>query len=498
MRQVGSMIDYKFSKKCISRTAHWSLTIPTVIAEELFSHIFQGDQDEHGAIIKAGISYEPNGMRLLAREVVTAQDGVDYVPGKYGYRMLKAEFVTKHAIACRNEKLVYLAVHNHGGKDFVEFSRTDLASQQRGYPALLDVMSGRPVGALVFAKNAVAGRLWLSVNEQIELESARLVGPSVRYLFPRPRRKVSVNAKITYDRQARIFGDRGQEILSSLKVGIIGAGGVGSLLVEYLARLGVGNFVIVDPDRLDITNLSRVTGATRFDAMVFLTRNNRPEWIRKIGKSLSAPKVKIMNRIIKRANNSANVEIIKGDFVDDSVARRFTNCDYLFLAADSAQARLVFNAIVYGYLIPGVQVGTKVDIDKHSGSIENVFTVSRPVTPMGGCLWCNGLIPTTQLQKEAENKKERSAQRYVDEENVVSPSVITLNATATGQAVNDFLFSMLGLSHEMANSDYYRNMPRCRKVIFDEPRSDDKCPFCSIDKRSMFARGDMCELPTRC
>ena len=39
------------------------------------------------------------------------------------------------------------------------------------------------------------------------------------------------------------------------------------------------------------------------------------------------------------------------------------DCDYLFLAADTMRARLLFNAIVHQYLVPGVQVGAKVHED---------------------------------------------------------------------------------------------------------------------------------------
>ncbi|MCZ7579106.1 MAG: hypothetical protein M5U18_19515 [Dehalococcoidia bacterium] len=38
----------------------------------------------------------------------------------------------------------------------------------------------------------------------------------------------------------RLFGDAGQALLSQLKVGVVGAGGAGSLVNEYLSRLGVG------------------------------------------------------------------------------------------------------------------------------------------------------------------------------------------------------------------------------------------------------------------
>lgn len=239
----------------------WSLTIPRHLAERLFAHLFPGDDDEHGAVIQAGIVRSPSGLRLLARDVVLARDGIDYVPGKRGYRMLTGRFVTEQAVRCRNEGFAYLAVHNHGGRDSVAFSGDDLASHRRGYPALLDVMRGRPVGALVFAENAVAGSLWLSASEQLELSAARVLGPTIRTLHPAPPPPPPGRAE-EYDRQARLFGDRGQDVLGGLTVGVIGAGGAGSLIVEYLARLGVGRIIVADPDYIDLTNVPRVTGST--------------------------------------------------------------------------------------------------------------------------------------------------------------------------------------------------------------------------------------------
>ena len=102
------------------------------------------------------------GLRLLARDLFLAEDGVDYVPGERGYRMLTPRFVMEKSRNCRDQKLAYLAIHNHGEGESVGFSRVDLASHERGYPALLDILNGQPVGALVFAKRAVAGDLWRS------------------------------------------------------------------------------------------------------------------------------------------------------------------------------------------------------------------------------------------------------------------------------------------------------------------------------------------------
>jgi adenylyltransferase/sulfurtransferase len=50
---------------------------------------------------------------------------------------------------------------------------------------------------------------------------------------------------------------RGQEKLLASRVLIIGLGGLGSPVAMYLAASGVGNLVLVDHDRVDLTNLQR-------------------------------------------------------------------------------------------------------------------------------------------------------------------------------------------------------------------------------------------------
>jgi len=52
-------------------------------------------------------------------------------------------------------------------------------------------------------------------------------------------------------------GDEGQERLLGSRVLVIGAGGLGSPLLMYLAAAGVGTLGIVDDDLVDITNLQR-------------------------------------------------------------------------------------------------------------------------------------------------------------------------------------------------------------------------------------------------
>jgi len=472
----------------------FDLTLPALLKRDLFGHLFPGDADEHGAVIGCGVVETERGLRLLARDLMLAKDGVDYVPGKAGYRMLTAQFVMKCADRCSRLGLAYLAVHNHGGTTSVDFSGPDMASHERGYPALLDVVDGPPVGALVFATRAVAGDLWLPDGSRRELREAKVVGTTVGRLYPKLPPRPAV-ADETYDRQARLFGDRGQALLRESKVGVIGAGGVGALVGLYMARLGVGRLVVVEPERVDITNLPRLPGATRFDARTWLTAEGRPEWLRRLGERIAARKLDIVRREVRRTGMGTVFEGICADVSQNDVAMRLRDCDYLFLAADTATARLVFNALAHQYLIPGVQVGSKVPVDEESGEVGDVFSVVRPVLPDSGCLWCAKLINPTRLAEEAQSPEERERHRYLEE--IPAPSVITLNAIGAGHAANEFLFSLTGLREPGWHERYFRYHPRPRDLSMDTPLREPECAECGLGPKSRRAMGDARELPTR-
>ena len=183
--------------------------------------------------------------------------------------------------------------------------------------------------------------------------------------------------------------------------------------------------------------------------------------------------------------------------MDDSVARLFGDCDYIFLAADTHQARCVFNALVHQFLIPGVQVGTRVRRDTATDTLDAVYVNVRPVTPDFGCLWCADLIDPGQLQQEAMPEDERARNDYIEGD--PAASVVTLNSVGVGLAVNDFLLAWTGLlSGDERLRRHLRYWPREQKLhnrIL--PDTDRDCSDCGAPAQSRFGRGSEWELPTR-
>lgn len=99
-----------------------------------------------------------------------------------------------------------------------------------------------------------------------------------------------------FSRTELLIGKDGIEKLKNAKIAIFGVGGVGSFVVEGLARAGIGHLIIVDYDKYDITNINRQLGATHST----------------IGKY----KVDVMKERILDINPSAKVEVYKTDEIE--------------------------------------------------------------------------------------------------------------------------------------------------------------------------------------
>ncbi len=441
---------------------------------QLRGHLFPGDHDEHGAVLLAGVSHSNDQLTLHVREVHVAQEGRDYVKGTIGYRALHPTFIHRLITRARDERLAYLAVHNHDSDTNVGFSYIDMDSHELGYPALLQISRGMPVGAIVMGHRSMQADVWVSGGTRLELDEAVIVGSTIQRLTAAPRQWEPGQQPATFERQIRMFGAAGQRQLGRARVAVLGLGGIGSLVAEYLARLGVNHFQLIDPDRVEVSNLSRIVGASWSDAV---ERRH---------------KVEVAKRLILEANRDAEVHAIRDDVAKDSVARALIGSDYLFCAADSMRARLVFNAVIHQYLIAGVQLGSKIRVDEN-GRILDILSLNRPVRPGNGCLWCNQLIDTTALADEAKSDAERADQAYgVAEPN---PSVIGLNAISAAHAVTDFMLDYLNLRSEPDTLRYEQFNLATRSRSLVEPRKDSTCSECSL-RGQRYARGDGVELPT--
>lgn len=123
-----------------------------------------------------------------------------------------------------------------------------------------------------------------------------------------------------FSRTERLIGKEAMEKLQQAKVAIFGIGGVGSFVVEGLVRAGVQHFILVDHDKVDITNLNRQIIATT--------------------KTIGKDKVEVAKERILEINPEAQVQIYKEFFMPDSKGILDTSVDYIVDAIDTVTAKI--------------------------------------------------------------------------------------------------------------------------------------------------------------
>ncbi len=104
-----------------------------------------------------------------------------------------------------------------------------------------------------------------------------------------------------FDRTARLLGDDGIARLQSSTVTVFGVGGVGSFAAEALVRSGVGRVILVDYDRICVTNVNRQLHAMKGT----------------LGKS----KVDVMAERLRAINPDATIEARREFYAADTSAR---------------------------------------------------------------------------------------------------------------------------------------------------------------------------------
>lgn len=459
----------------------WSARIAQRDHEQLLAHLHPGGDDEHAAFLYAGEMASPEGERLLVRRVVPVADS-DFGPSdRGGYRQVAAHAIARAAIECEADGLRLMWAHSHPGAErHVGFSGPDRSTHERAHPHMIDMTGGKPVASLVFGTEAVAGEVWMPGGAVVEVDHLDVVGARTARLTAAPRPKGRVSAR--FARQVLMFGAAGQEALRGMTVAVVGAGGGGSLLVQSLAHLGVGHIIIIDFDRIDDTNLSRIVGATPRDA-----RRRRL-------------KVDVLRRLVRSIDPGIKVTAIAGDVTYADDAAVLLGCDYVFSATDTQFARFAVNGICHQYLIPGAQVGAKVVTDD-DGAVQLAYAMHRPIDLGGACLECGGGIDRDALRREQLDDGERRAQDYVgahDGGDIVDPSVITLNSAAVAMAMLDFQFAATGMFpvRMRLGQRVYHAPERALRVRDVRPRPG--CRWCDRHASGgAFARGDDHPLPLR-
>ena len=160
-----------------------------------------------------------------------------------------------------------------------------------------------------------------------------------------------------FSRTELLIGKQAIERLQNSKVAIFGIGGVGSYVVEALARVGVGNFILVDNDDVSISNINRQIIATN--------------------KTIGMAKVEVAKERILEINPNANIEIYKKFFMPDTQGILDDSVNYIVDAIDTVTGKIELIVRANKLNIPIIScMGTGNKLDPTKFEITDIYKTS--------------------------------------------------------------------------------------------------------------------------
>jgi len=258
-------------------------------------------------------------------------------------------------------------------------------------------------------------------------------------------------------------------------VAVVGAGGIGSIIVEIFARLGVKEIICVDDDVIEISNISRVLGTYIQDAESHIE------------------KVKVLQRHVKAINPKIIYTPVVDTILDPQALGILKRADFIISGTDTYSSRVVLNRFAVQYLIPYIDLGFGMETDRNHERIISAGGKVITYIPGNWCLHCLNELDQRELQLELMRKEDRERQvtrGYISGVDIPNPSVIFLNMVVASLGTCEFL-NLLVPFKERLNYIFYDML--LTKLWTVKANQDPECPICSPEAE-ILGRGDLLAL----
>lgn len=267
---------------------------------------------------------------------------------------------------------------------------------------------GKPYISLIFARDTngqfhFTGRVYdqgecypvtelLTVGDTLTREAAAK-REATQQVSPSAGFDQQAGLDTTTARLETLLGTSAAKRLVNCRVGIVGCGGTGSPAAHVLARAGVGNFVLVDPQNFAPSNLERLHGSGWRDV------------------KLDPPpsKVVIVQRLISEINSETAVHGFQGNVLDESVFDALLECDIVISCTDTNYSRAALADFAGHYLLPVLDVG--VTMRAKEGALATQLIEICRFNPRLPCAHCLGKIDYPALSYELMSDPERQERK---------------------------------------------------------------------------------------
>lgn len=371
----------KFSERI--KHEEFSVAIPEDIKKTICNNLIRNDGQEDAVFAL----YKPSDGKLrfssLIHDIIFPENGDREIQGNVEINIQYFKGICRIA---KQEGSGIALIHSHLVSGWQGMSTDDFTTE-RSYASTAESLTELPlIGLTLGTDGAFSARIWEENNEWYEKKWAstvRIVGKklSVTYhddLRPKP------TFKEIYKRTITVWGEENHAQLARLRIGVVGLGSVGSMVVEALARMGIERFVLIDFDEVQEHNLDRLLGAT----------------VQDIGHT----KAYIADRQLRKAATATNTHssIILHSITEEVGYRNALDCDVLFSCVDRPWPRQIINHIAYNHLIPVIDGGIQVRLDESTGAFQGADWQLQTVGPDRPCLQCLGAFNPADVSTEQE------------------------------------------------------------------------------------------------
>lgn len=415
-----------------------SLTLKTDDLNAIKKHLHPGDGLEYAAIMLCHYGKGETGFRLIVKEVIKipsdkcAEQSSAYISWPF------AEYMPPERIEqIDRDELSIVTIHSHpNGYD--SFSEVDDENDKALFMSTCNWFDDdRPHGSAIMLP---CGKIICrTVNEKGEfspIQSVAAVGKDIKFW-----KQTETEEPPAYGlRIAQTFGKGTFNLLKTLRVGVVGCSGTGSIIIELLARNCVGHLTLVDPDVVEEKNLNRIVNAHASDA------------------KHSLPKVEVLKKAVAKMGTGTKIDSYVADTYDAKAIEALVDCDILFGCVDSATGRYHLECIATAYFLPYFDVGVYLEADG-KGGISHADAVARYVYPGSSSLMSRGVYTSEQITSEGWLRSDKA---YYDQQIEAGylkgvaedqPAVMSVNMLAACLAFNDFLSRIHNFRLD-SNSDF--------------------------------------------
>jgi hypothetical protein len=394
------------------------------LVRQATSPSFRNDVELHpemGCILLIAQNEHPENPYFLVAEVLLPGSG-DVAESSADGLVFSASFLRRALLRVRERRLAgFLTVHTHPLADErVAFSLYDDAQDPKLMCNLHELQPNGVFGSLVLGRKAIAGRIWPAGQDQpIVLDRLMIIGETLETMSLRGEPLAAATASEVFDRALALTGAGALSRMSEMRIGVVGAGGTGSLVIELLARAGAGEIVVFDFDVAETSNLNRVLHLREEDVLEGRSKADR------------------LHQVITESGLPTRLTVIDGGNITRAdVARELTGCDFIVGCVDCDWPRLVMCEVAYQFLIPFIDIGTEIGLS--DTQVQSVDTRVSLVGPGRPCLICSGVVSRDRVRLEGYSDVEQDRvlkMGYSADIRLKAPAVMDLNMRAASMAM---------------------------------------------------------------